>query len=67
MVKRVEDENDRRNKLIYLTVEGNKLKEHLNPWVTEVYGIAAKDISAGDLQQSLALVNQMIRNVKHEL
>jgi DNA-binding MarR family transcriptional regulator len=67
MVKRVEDENDRRNKLIYLTQEGNDLKEHLNPWVAEVYEIAAKDISANELQQSLALVNKMIGNVKCEI
>jgi DNA-binding MarR family transcriptional regulator len=67
MVKRVEDENDRRNKLIYLTPEGNDLKEHLNPWVAEVYGIAAKNISADELQQSLALVNKMIGNVKGEI
>jgi DNA-binding MarR family transcriptional regulator len=63
MVKRVEDENDRRNKLIYLTAEGNNLKEHLNPWVAEVYGIAAEGISARELQESLALVNKMTGNI----
>src|ERR1700721_902510 len=37
LVKRLADENDRRNKLILLTKEGLALKDILYPWVAEVY------------------------------
>jgi DNA-binding MarR family transcriptional regulator len=66
LVKRVEDENDRRNKLIYLTNEGIKLKETLNPWVAEVYGMASEGLAAEDLQNGLALINRMIVKLKKE-
>jgi DNA-binding MarR family transcriptional regulator len=66
LVKRVEDENDRRNKLIYLTNEGIKLKETLNPWVAEVYGMASDELVVEDLQNSLSLVNKMITKLKKE-
>jgi len=66
MVKRVEDENDRRNKLIYLTTEGNKLKEQLYPWVDEVYEIASNDLDVNDLQKSILMLNKMITNLKNQ-
>jgi len=44
MVKRVADENDRRDKLIYLAKEGNELREQLHPWVAEVYEMATNDV-----------------------
>ncbi|WP_345955017.1 MarR family transcriptional regulator [Mucilaginibacter sp. PAMB04168] len=64
MVKRMEDENDRRNKLIYLTEQGNALKEQLHPWVAEVYEKATLAIDVEALQQSVVLLNQMIGNLK---
>ena len=64
MVKRFEDENDRRNKLIYLTKEGNDLKEQLHPWVTEVYEIAAGDIDINDLKNSMLVITKMMQNLK---
>jgi DNA-binding MarR family transcriptional regulator len=64
MVKRVEDENDRRNKLIYLTKEGNDLKEQLHPWVTEVYEIAAGDIDISELKNSMLVITKMMQNLK---
>jgi DNA-binding MarR family transcriptional regulator len=66
MVRRVEDENDRRNKLIYLTKEGLDLKEKLNPWVAEVYEKASAGASGTDIQDNIRLTNQMIRNMKEE-
>jgi len=66
LVKRVEDENDRRNKLIYLTNEGIKLKETLNPWVAEVYDIASEELAIENLQNSLTLINRMIAKLKKE-
>jgi DNA-binding MarR family transcriptional regulator len=64
MVKRVEDENDRRNKLIYLTKEGNELKEQLHPWVAEVYSMASDGVEINDLKNSILVLNKMIFNLK---
>jgi DNA-binding MarR family transcriptional regulator len=66
MVKRMEDENDRRNKLIYLTDEGLAVKEKLFPWLSEVYGKASVQISEDALKNSMMLINQMIANLKHK-
>ncbi len=63
MVKRVEDENDRRNKLIYMTDECMALKERLYPWVAEVYDKATHDIAAERLQSGVDLINQMVTNL----
>ena len=63
MVKREEDENDRRNKLIYLTDEANNLKAQLYPWVTEMYTVATEDIDAKDLTTCLNLINKMVGNL----
>ncbi|MDB5088497.1 MAG: transcriptional regulator, MarR family [Mucilaginibacter sp.] len=65
LVKRVEDGNDRRNKLIYLTKEGNELREQLNPWVAEVYEMASEEVDVNNLQNGIALVNKMINNLKN--
>lgn len=64
MVKRVEDENDRRNKLIFLTEESKSLKEQLFPWVNEVYTLATDNIDIEVIQTGLALINQMVQNIK---
>lgn len=64
MVKRVEDENDRRNKLIFLTPDGVDLKEQLYPWALEVYDMASTGLEITELQQGMALLNKMIVNLK---
>jgi DNA-binding MarR family transcriptional regulator len=66
LVRRVEDENDRRNKLIYLTSEGIKLKETLHPWVAEVYEMATTELTINELQDSLTLINKMTLKLKKE-
>jgi DNA-binding MarR family transcriptional regulator len=66
MVKRVEDENDRRNKLIYLTKEGNELKEQLHPWVAEVYEMASDGVETNELKNSILVLNKMIFNLKKD-
>ena len=66
LVKRTEDASDRRNKLIFLTEEGNVLKDQLHPWVAEVYAAAAGDLDAGELKKGLLLVNCMTANLKGE-
>src|SRR5258708_5820649 len=64
MVKRVEDENDRRNKLIYLTKDGLDLKEQLDPWLAEVYELASDKIDINNLKNSILVLNKMIGNLK---
>jgi DNA-binding MarR family transcriptional regulator len=66
LVRRVEDENDRRNKLIYLTNEGNELREQLNPWVAEVYEMASQGVDVNNLQNGIMLLNKMINNLKNQ-
>jgi DNA-binding MarR family transcriptional regulator len=64
LVKRVEDDDDRRNKLIYLTREGKELRGQLHPWVAEVYGMASEGVDIDSLQNSLRVLNEMINNLK---
>jgi len=66
LVQRMEDDNDRRNKLIYLTEEAKVLQKEICPWVSEVYGIATVDLNAADLQDSLSVFNKMIENLKKD-
>lgn len=64
MVKRVEDENDRRNKLIFLTAEANALKEQLHPWVAEVYEKATVNVDADAIEAAQILIGLMVQNLK---
>ena len=64
IVTRVEDEKDRRNRLVYLTEKGLVLKEQLKSWGADLYDSAIPDIDRQQLLDSLDLVNKMIANVK---
>ena len=64
MVKRVEDENDRRNNLIYLTDTGIALKETLFSWAAEVYAVGTVDVDPTALQNAIALLQKMNANLK---
>ena len=64
IVTRVEDEKDRRNRLVYLTEKGLVLKEQLKSWGADLYDSAIPDIDQQQLLDSLDLVNKMIANVK---
>ena len=59
LVSRVEDENDRRNKLIFLTQEGLALKDQLYPWAIEVYQAASEKLDETALETAVAVLNQM--------
>src|SRR6202012_742263 len=62
LVKRVEDNNDRRNKLVYLTERSIALKEQLSPWLADLYTTATPDITMSSIQECIVLVNKMIAN-----
>ncbi|WP_316836251.1 MarR family winged helix-turn-helix transcriptional regulator [Pedobacter nutrimenti] len=63
LVKREEDENDRRNNLIYLTKKGKHLQEELLPWAMEMYTAASADLSADAIISSTKLIQQLTRNI----
>lgn len=64
VVNRVEDENDRRNKLIYLTAEGKELQVSLLPWISDVFDSAAAELSAEHIENGICLLNKMIENLR---
>lgn len=64
MVKRVEDENDRRNKLIFLTSEAKALKEQLQSWVAEVYEKAIVNVDGNTIEAAQNLISSMVKNLK---
>lgn len=64
MVKRVEDELDRRNKLIFLTEAGTALRTQLYPWIAEVYHQATEDFDKKNLKDSIDMFQQMILSLR---
>lgn len=67
MVMRQEDEQDRRNKRIFLTVAGKSLIDNLNPWLIERYEKATEGIRAADIEKAIALVQRMNHKLKESL
>jgi len=64
LVKRMEDENDRRNKLIFLTEKGKGLQDVLQSWVAELYDKSVKDVDMKEMDRALALVQKMNENLR---
>lgn len=64
VVIRVEDDNDRRNKLIYLTSEGKELQLSLRPWVSDVFDSAAAELNAEHIESGICLLNKMVENLR---
>jgi DNA-binding MarR family transcriptional regulator len=64
MVTRREDENDGRNKLIYLTGDGKLLLKKLDPWINEMYKSATRGINATDIKKAILLIHNMNKNLK---
>jgi DNA-binding MarR family transcriptional regulator len=63
MIRREEDARDRRNKLIFLTPEGRKLQETLQPWVSEMYERATANMDADTLIAGKDIIENMIKNL----
>ena len=57
LVTRMEDKNDRRSKLIFLTNKGKELGKIAEPWVEDLYKLAS-------LKVTMKTVQKMIDNVK---
>jgi DNA-binding MarR family transcriptional regulator len=62
LVKRTEDVDDRRNKIITLQPEAIRLRNVLRPWVDEMYAIAGKDIPVQQLKEATLMNEKMVEN-----
>ena len=63
LVTRVEDEQDRRHKKIFLTLEGKRLRDVIYPLVLDCYAQACAGITSDELRQSTLLINCMAANL----
>lgn len=66
LVKRVEDPDDRRSKLIFLTAPGKKLGKEIEPWLEELYSMAGGNIDMKEIRKCSEVVQRMVNNIGHE-
>lgn len=64
LVVRMADQQDRRNKLIYLTEKSKRLEKELSPWVVEIYEKATAGLKVADVRKALMLVQTMNENLR---
>jgi DNA-binding MarR family transcriptional regulator len=64
LVKRIPDEEDRRNNLIFLTEEGQQLHAEVKPWSSVLFENSAEGLTVEDLQAGIAILNKMTENLK---
>jgi len=63
-VKRMEDEDDRRNKLIFLTTAGKKLGEEVQPWLSEMYSLAGSNVDMSAINECMKMVQKMVDSLR---
>jgi DNA-binding MarR family transcriptional regulator len=63
LVTRQEDPNDRRNKLIYLTKNGQDLQKTIEPWVEEMYRYAGDGLSIDALKSTIEQLERIRDNI----
>ncbi len=66
LVERTANENDRRNKQIFLTTKGNQVVKTIYPWALELYEKAADDLSEEEIRKALHLVKKMTANLNEQ-
>lgn len=66
-VLRVPDQNDRRNKLIYLTKSGKYLRDELMPIASDVMAEALQDIPSDALEQCHQVLRRVLANLKEDI
>lgn len=64
LVFRKEDDDDRRNKLVFLTPQGKALKETIQPVINEMYDLAGKNIPVLTIQSFMGVINQVCDNLE---
>jgi len=60
----LQDEGDRRNKIIALTKEGKKTVNHLAKVIKELHQVAGKDLSEDFLQKVTKGILKIKENIK---
>jgi len=64
LVDRLEDTNDRRNKLILLTEKGKLLKAKIQPVIDEMHETSGKNIDVAKLKEFMAVLEKIENNLK---
>ena len=67
LVKRQEDPDDRRNKLILLTEQGKQLKTKIQPFIDEMYQVAGKNIEITVLNGCMEILGKVENNLNKKL
>lgn len=67
LVYRLEDERDRRNKLIFLTEKGKQMEGQIQPWITEMYSVVNKTITAEQLKTCIKVLGVMSENLRKDI
>lgn len=65
LVYRLEDGKDRRNKLIFLTPKGKQMETQIQPWITEMYSVVNKTITAEQLSTCIKVLEVMSENLRN--
>ncbi len=65
LVYRLEDGKDRRNKLIFLTPKGKQMEGQIQPWITEMYSVVNKTITAEQLNTCIKVLEVMSENLRN--
>ncbi len=63
LVHRVENQNDRRNKHIFLSKKGVEIMNTVFPWALELYKNAAGDFNENEIKNAILLVKKMTANL----
>ena len=65
LIVRVPDDNDKRNKRIFLTHYGKSLKEEVVPLMIEINKMAAKGISKKELDSCKNVLTKIFKNLEN--
>ena len=66
LVKRQEDDSDRRNKLIFLTPKAKQLRTAIQPYLNDMYETAGLNIDTNMLKECMDVLDKIERNLKPE-
>ncbi|WP_420153366.1 MarR family winged helix-turn-helix transcriptional regulator [Siphonobacter sp.] len=65
LVHRREDEQDRRNKRIFLTEKGSELlNSTIMPWADEMYAVAMQEVSPYEIQLVINVLSKITQNLR---
>ena len=65
-VRKVKDEKDRRYARLYLTEAGKAVAPRLEATFKELIGITTKNMSQQEIDQAIAFLNRILKNVSDE-